>query len=235
LKTDGAFVSPTSRERNTSMPGHEIHFKIDKTNHTISEEQNPMSGAALRALPPAVSPDYDLWLRARGSEDDRVIEPTTTIVVESGMHFYTAKKVITPGERPVLRGANLLSDEDDAFLARKGWDCDVTAVQNPNGRQEVQIVVRAFPMPSKYRPGAVDLLVRQLPGYPEIGMDMFWTRPDVTEAGTGRKPHCCESVEHYQGVPWQRRWSRHISADQWRVGVDNLETFFGSIIKELAR
>lgn len=123
----------------------------------------------------------------------------------------------------------LLSDEDYEFLVRKGWAYDVQAVPAGSGR-ELLIVVRNFPLPEKYRPRAADMLVRQLPGYPEAGMDMFWTRPDVVIASTGQKPDRADQVETYGGLPWQR-WSRHWNG--WRANVDNLETFFAAIQKEL--
>jgi hypothetical protein len=76
---------------------HEIHFRIDKHEHEISSAQNPVTGQFLRSLPPPVSDDYDLWLRGRGHEDDRLIRPEDKAEVKDGDHFYTAKKDITPG------------------------------------------------------------------------------------------------------------------------------------------
>lgn len=123
----------------------------------------------------------------------------------------------------------VLSDEDEEFLVRKGWTYEVKPVQAGPGR-ELLITVRNFALPEKYRPRVVDLLVRQLPGYPETGMDMFWTRPDVVLAATGQKPDRADHVETYGDLPWQR-WSRHWNG--WRSQVDNLETFFAAIQKEL--
>ena len=76
---------------------HSIPFKIDKTEHKIDSAQNPVTGQFLRSLPPAVGDDYDLWLRARGSEDDRIIQPHDPVEIRPGDHFYTAKKDIAPG------------------------------------------------------------------------------------------------------------------------------------------
>jgi hypothetical protein len=76
---------------------HRIHFKIDKESHEITEDQNPVTGQYLRGLPPAVGEEYDLWLRARGREDDTLIRPDMKVTVRDGDHFYTAKRDITPG------------------------------------------------------------------------------------------------------------------------------------------
>jgi len=76
---------------------HEIHFKIDKHHHQIRADQNPVTGQFLRNLPPPVGEAYDLWLRGRHHEDDRLIKPEEKVEVRDGDHFYTAKKDITPG------------------------------------------------------------------------------------------------------------------------------------------
>jgi len=76
---------------------HPIPFKIDKIEHKINSDQNPVTGQFLRNLPPPVGEAYDLWLRARGKEDDRIIQPQDRIEVHAGDHFYTAKKDIAPG------------------------------------------------------------------------------------------------------------------------------------------
>ena len=51
----------------------------------------------------------------------------------------------------MIVGEDLLSDEDAAFLNRKGWECKVHAVDS-NGRSELFIVTHAFVMPEKYKP-----------------------------------------------------------------------------------
>ena len=76
-----------------------IPIKIDRTDYKIPVDQNPVNGAYLRQLG-SVGSDYDLWLKATGSEDDTIIEPSTVIDLKPGMHFYTAKSVIAHGGRP---------------------------------------------------------------------------------------------------------------------------------------
>lgn len=122
-----------------------------------------------------------------------------------------------------------LSEEDQTFLKRKGWNTEVRRVTLGNG-YEMDIIIHEFPLPGKFTPISVDLLVRQLPGYPNVGMDMFWTRPEVFLAQTNTKPPATEAMEKYLDLDWQR-WSRHFNG--WRMNVDNLETFFAAVIKEL--
>lgn len=73
-----------------------IQFKIDKKQYRITADQNPVTGSYLRGLPP-VPEDYDLYLRARGHEDDTVILPDAIVTVKHEDHFYTSKRVINPG------------------------------------------------------------------------------------------------------------------------------------------
>lgn len=122
--------------------------------------------------------------------------------------------------------------EDRAFLARKGWRWDTREVALANGGRETHLVIFEYPLPERFNPRTAELLVRIPPGYPEIGLDMFWTRPDVTMAATGRMPDRADVHETYEGQTWQR-WSRHMNS--WRPGIDNLETFFTAIHKELHR
>jgi hypothetical protein len=84
-------------KENTMAHDQEIHFKIDKKEHSIRKDQNPVTGKFLRDLPPPVGEDYDLWLRGHGHEQDRIIKPDERIDVRDGDYFYTAKKDINPG------------------------------------------------------------------------------------------------------------------------------------------
>jgi len=129
-----------------------------------------------------------------------------------------------------MTGLEYLLEDDKVFLERKEWDVEVKKVG-----QETQIVIHKFLLPSKYSPSEVDLLVRQLPGYPEAGMDMFWTKPDVLLKENNQKPQATEVHEKFTEFgdeDWQR-WSRHMNG--WRSGADNLETFFAAIQNELNR
>lgn len=125
----------------------------------------------------------------------------------------------------------MLIPEDREFLERKGWRWDAREV-DIGGSHEIHVVIYDYPLPERFQPRSVQLLIRIPPGYPEIGPDMFWTYPDVKEAATGRMPPQAEVHEYYGGQTWQR-WSRHMSG--WRPGIDNLETFLAAIYKELHR
>lgn len=126
---------------------------------------------------------------------------------------------------------DLLLDDDREYLDRLGEKYTVTRVDAPDNRYELQIVLEEYELPPKYTPTQVRLLVRQLPGYPEVGMDMFWTSPTVFLAGTTQRPDRADVYKDNPGRQWQR-WSRH---GTWRAGIDCLETFLAAVRTELKR
>jgi hypothetical protein len=62
--------------------------------------------------------------------------------------------------------------------------------------------------------------------------DMFWTFPQIRRADGGYPPQADVFDLNYEGRLWQR-WSRHFDPGQWRPGKDNLQTFLGTIRREL--
>jgi hypothetical protein len=128
-----------------------------------------------------------------------------------------------------MSGLEHLLDEDRLYLERKAWDVDVTLVGDPPAR-EILIVIHNFSISEKYTPRTVDLLIRQLHGYPVTPIDSWLTNPTVFLADNpSEKPAGAASEGNFLDRNWQS-WSRHPA---WRSGVDNLETFMAIIIKEL--
>lgn len=95
------------------------------------------------------------------------------------------------------------------------------------------VVLPGFSLPPGYDRGQSDLLLRLNPGYPDVPPDMWWFDPPV-QLADGRRIEAADCVETYLGRSWQR-WSRHLNADQWRSGVDSLETFVALVRRELSR
>lgn len=57
-----------------------------------------MTGAELRVLSePDVPGDRDLWQEVAGPKDDIRVQPTDSVELKPGMHFYTAPSTINPG------------------------------------------------------------------------------------------------------------------------------------------
>jgi hypothetical protein len=88
------------------------------------------------------------------------------------------------------------------------------------------LIIEDFRTDAGLSPERVDLLVRLPFGFPDATPDMFWLSPNVTIIGGAQIPGT-EVIENWVGRDWQR-WSRHI-AQQWRPGIDNLETYIAYV------
>lgn len=95
------------------------------------------------------------------------------------------------------------------------------------------VVLREWELPSAFDAKTADLLLRLAPGYPDVAPDMWWFDPPARLSNGSRLPNTDVS-ETYLDRTWQR-WSRHLTPDQWRSGVDGLETFVALIRQELHR
>lgn len=114
----------------------------------------------------------------------------------------------------------VLRERDQKFLDDSGLAYTVTFEGG-----FANVVIENFCTAPGLSPEAVDLLLRLPFGFPDAAPDMFWVAPNITASG-GRIPGT-EAMETWAGRSWQR-WSRHI-AQQWRPGVDNLETYLAYV------
>jgi hypothetical protein len=95
------------------------------------------------------------------------------------------------------------------------------------------IVLPGFLLPPGLNRDKSDLLIRLNAGYPDVRPDMWWFDPPVRRAD-GQVIPATEVVEHHLGRSWQR-WSRHLSPEQWRSGIDGLESFLALVRLEIER
>lgn len=128
-----------------------------------------------------------------------------------------------------MRDLDLLLDEDRAFLERKGWNVEIKKIDLGNNISEIHIIIRNFSLSERYNPRKADILLKQLPGYPDVKMDCLWTYPVILRAEDGKRPGATDGEVDLHGIKWQQ-WSRHID---WRAGIDCLETYTAVILKEL--
>lgn len=117
---------------------------------------------------------------------------------------------------------------DLAHLADRGPEHSVSSEANM-----VCVVIRGFLLPPGYEQSKSDLLLRLSPGYPDVPPDMWWFDPPVRRTD-GKAIPATDSMEQHLGRSWQR-WSRHLSAGQWKPGIDCLESFLALIRRELER
>lgn len=116
---------------------------------------------------------------------------------------------------------SVLREQDKEFLDSTGLTYTVSV--DPGF---ANVVLENLPTPPGLGPDQVDLLLRLPFGFPDAAPDMFWVAPHVTTISGAQVPGT-ELTEPYVGRTWQR-WSRHI-AQQWRPGIDNLETYLGYV------
>lgn len=93
------------------------------------------------------------------------------------------------------------------------------------------VVITDLELPSFYVLTTTDLMMMADYQYPMSALDMFWTAPKVTCAGTGAVPQNADLVEQHIGREWQR-WSWHYT---WNPACHNvithLEVFFDRLAK----
>ena len=122
----------------------------------------------------------------------------------------------------------MLPAPDAAFLTERSFEYS-TSVEGG----AVCVVVLRLALPPGYNVQEADLLVRLPTGYPDLPPDMWWFDPAVLRAD-GREIRATQATERHLGRSWQR-WSRHLSPEQWRSGVDGIGSFLTLIREELAR
>lgn len=93
------------------------------------------------------------------------------------------------------------------------------------------IVVPAVRLPTGMTTPEADLLVRLSTGYPDVPPDMWWFDPPV-QRSDGKAIPATDVFETYLGRTWQR-WSRHLTAGQWRPGIDSMESYVALIRQQL--
>jgi hypothetical protein len=122
-----------------------------------------------------------------------------------------------------------LSDEDVVMLQAKAYEFEVNEVGGT-----VHLVLKNYHIPEHYTPQTVELLLQLPPNFPTIHPDMFWMTPEVRRSDNGAYPVNADQFYDYGGRRWQR-WSRHLIAERWRPGTDCLQTYLGTIKRELKK
>jgi hypothetical protein len=92
------------------------------------------------------------------------------------------------------------------------------------------VIVACWRLPIGLNTAQADVLLRLVPGYPDLAPDMWWCDPALTRAD-GTPIPATEVREIHLGRTWQR-WSRHFLPGQWKSGIDGLESYFALIQSE---
>lgn len=122
----------------------------------------------------------------------------------------------------------MLPPSDVNYLTEQGIEHSIVSEANMTC-----VLLPRFQLPEGMKPSESDLLLRLKAGYPDIAPDMWWFDPPVGRED-GKIIRATNAREPYLGRSWQR-WSRHLSAGQWRSGIDGLESFLALLRNELKR
>lgn len=95
------------------------------------------------------------------------------------------------------------------------------------------VLLPDFSLPEGFTVGKSSLLLRLNPGYPDVPPDMWWFDPPVRRSDNAPIA-ATDHSEDFLGRRWQR-WSRHLTPEQWRPGIDSIESFVAVINRELLR
>ena len=121
-----------------------------------------------------------------------------------------------------------LPELDVSFLRERGLVHDIIVEGGTTC-----VVLPQWPLPCGFNRPKADLLVRLRPGYPDVPPDMWWFSPPVHRADGLQLP-ATNVYEEYLGRRWQR-WSRHFNGNQWKTGIDCLESYLALIRHSLQR
>jgi len=119
----------------------------------------------------------------------------------------------------------LLPEIDLEFLQEKDFNYELIQFQ-----AGVYLIIKDYEFPPCYAPQKANLLIILPAGYPNAKVDMFFTIPDI-KLLNGNFPQAAAAHPTHNKVAWQQ-WSRH---SEWRVGVDNLRSYFAAIKTELTK
>ena len=122
----------------------------------------------------------------------------------------------------------MLPAEDTYYLQTRGLAHEVRVAEGVTS-----VLLPNWLLPEGYTLPQATLLLRLSAGYPDVQPDMWWFSPPVVRTD-GRLIPATEATEHHFGQQWQR-WSRHLSAGQWRSGIDGIESYLALVRKELDR
>jgi hypothetical protein len=197
----------TSNRETSDMENHRaIHVFINKTKYELDDPVQ--TGASLKRLANIKLEDV-LFLQAHG--DDKVIANDAKVTLKNGDHLHSQPPADYGFDTQQLQTAGVELSRATIHSQGGGWSF---------------LVISGYALPEGFQPGAVDLLIKIPPGFPDAQPDMFWVSPSVKTAnGSLPRATCMESL---LGKEWQR-FSWHLAAGAWKPGVSNLRDFMRCI------
>jgi hypothetical protein len=137
---------------------------------------------------------------------------------------------------------SFLPEDDREFLSRKQLVFELKTEELPDKNIRRGIIFPAFILGANLYSlnggklvvcGVCDLLILIPSGYATTKLDSFYTSPHLKSAN-GADPQAASGRETLFGREWQF-WSRHLTEQEWRPGIDGLETYLQYVVTELKK
>jgi len=136
-----------------------------------------------------------------------------------------------------------LPEDDQEYLESKGLVYEFKSESIPDGTARRGIVFPGFEFASALNQAGADgklvprttcdLLILIPSGYATTKLDSFYTSPHLKRAD-GSDPPMATGDQVLFGETWQF-WSRHLADQEWRAGVDGMETYLQYVRSELRK
>lgn len=105
---------------------------------------------------------------------------------------------------------------DQGFLEGRGKPWEAVAVN-----RERWVLLEEFTLPSGFNVPSASVALLLPSAYPDVQIDMAYFHPFL--ARSDRKAINALTPRMIDGRQWQQ-WSRHRKPEDWRPGIDNIET-----------
>lgn len=137
---------------------------------------------------------------------------------------------------------SFLPEDDQDYLASKGLKYELVSEDVGAGNTRRGIVFPAFAFEGNLRlpqngglaeVKACDLLILIPTGYSITKLDSFYTSPHLKRAN-GADPDRANAVQTLFKRNWQF-WSRHLQKEEWRSGIDGIDTYLQYVRGELRK
>ncbi len=212
-------------------PHSGVEFFIEVDDKNITFTQRYATGKEIMSAAHVDPESHDLWQKMVGG-GKKLIGPNDQVdLLEDGIeHFITVPKKRTDGREAGHMPP--LTDKDRGFLTKLPYEWEVEQWQG-----NLLLKIKKWPIPPGYNHSFVDIAIVVPITYPSAQLDMFYVLPGLFRIDGKSIPNLAD--ENFNGTTWQR-WSRHrLNPNDWRMGIDCVETHLclmdSCLIAELGR
>lgn len=199
-----------------------------------------ISGAEIKALAGS-PPDWVVNQIVAGPGEDPEISDSQKVDLDKQAEPKGEKKFTTRKPKTSPGRGHFLPMDDREFFDTKGFAYEEIEEKLPDGNVRRLVVLDGLLAPpsifvrdtqGQLVPAKTYKLLIVVPnGYATTRLDSFYTQPRLLRSN-GAEPDRATGSSSFLGSDWQF-WSRHLSDNEWRVGVDGMETYLQYVLNEL--